>query len=108
MENPELGEQTGRPYVGPEANGSTPHAGEQAPPVHEAPAPAPQPMQALVELLEEGRADIGGLISRTDELEATVKRVDRQVLMTIGILAIVMYGVKQVAGKLQELEAGGV
>ena len=38
-------EQEGRPYVGPAANGSTPHAGEQAPPVHEAPAPAPQPMQ---------------------------------------------------------------
>jgi hypothetical protein len=105
MENPE---QTAnpRPFVGPEANGNTPH-GEQAPPVHEPEQPAPQPMQAMVELLEDARVDIGGLISRTDQLEATVRRVDRQILMTIGVLAIVLYGVKQLAGKLEELDVGG-
>jgi hypothetical protein len=93
--------------VGPAANGSTPH-GEQAPPVHEPPQPSPQPLQELIARLESARGDIGGLISRTDQLEATVRRLDRQVLMSIGILALVLYGVKHLAQQLEELEPGGV
>jgi hypothetical protein len=101
-------EQEGRPYVGPQANGSAPPHGEQAPPVHEPPQPSPQPLQELIARLESARGDIGGLISRTDQLEATVRRLDRQVLMSIGILAVVLYGVKHLAKQLQELDAGGV
>lgn len=91
------------PFVGPAANGSG-----EAPPVHEPPpvVPAPQPMQEFAALLEDARGDIGGLISRTDQLEATVRRVDRQVLMTIGILAVVLWGVRQLAGQIEGIDGG--
>lgn len=82
--------------------------GEQAPPVHESPPVSPQPMQEIVNQLDRALTDIGGLVSRTDQLEATIRRVDRQVLMMAGTLVIVLWSVKQFAGKLEGLKDAGV
>ncbi len=83
--------------------GSLP-VGEQAPPVHEPPPVSPQPMQEIVKQLDRALTDIGGLVSRTDQIETTMRRVDRQVIMLAGCLALVLWTVKQFAGKLDELQ----
>jgi hypothetical protein len=46
------------------------------------------------------RHDMGGLIARTDQLEARISRTDRQVLMVIGMLTVVLWTVKQLADKV--------
>ena len=93
---------TGRPFVGPEANGK-----EQPPPVHDpGPAQVSQPLQELVERVDRAWGDIGTLISRTDQLEATVRRVDRQTIMMIGSLALVLWVTKKALAHVEELDAG--
>jgi hypothetical protein len=92
---------TGRPYVGPEANGK-----EQPPPIHEEPAQVTQPLQELVERVDRAWEDIGALISRTDQLEATVRRVDRQTIMMIGSLALVLWVTKKALAHVEGLDAG--
>lgn len=61
------------------------------PPVHVGPQPIPQPMHELIERIDRAWGDIGTLISRADQLEATIRRVDRQVIMMAGTLALVLY-----------------
>lgn len=85
-----------------------PPVGEQPPPVpvHE-PAPSTtQPMQEIVRQLDRALTDIGGLVGRTDQIETSVRRIDRQVLMMAGCLVLVLWSVKQVAGKLEASDAG--
>jgi hypothetical protein len=94
---------TGRPYVGPEANGK-----EQPPPVHEEPAQVAQPFQELVERVDRAWEDIGALISRTDQLEATVRRVDRQVIMTVGTLALILWVTRKALLRVEEIAGDGV
>jgi hypothetical protein len=43
----------------------------------------------------------GGLIARVDQLETKVVRVDRQLLILIGMVALVTYSIKSLAGKLE-------
>lgn len=70
---------------------------------------APQPASELYEQLEAIGVDVGGLIARVDQLETMVRRVDRQVIMMAGSLAIILWVVKATAGHVQELrDAGGV
>jgi len=78
---------------------------DQPPPVHEAPEQAPQPIQGLVEQVRQGRLDVGALIARTDAIESTVRRVDRQTIMLVGALALVLWTTRQALSKLIELEA---
>lgn len=103
MENPKMeqSEGTGRPYAGPEANGR-----EQAPPVHEEPAQAPQPLQELVGRVDRAWEDIGALISRADQMEATVRRVDSQTIMMIGTLAVILYVTRKALMRVEELDGG--
>jgi hypothetical protein len=75
--------------------------------IHQPEPAVAQPMQEIVNQLDTALRDIGGLVSRTDQLEATVRRVDRQILMTIGILAVVLYGVKHLAKQLEQIEVQG-
>lgn len=78
---------------------------DQPPPVHEAPEQAPQPLQGLVEQVRQGRLDVGALIARTDAIESTVRRVDRQTIMLVGALALVLWTTRQALAKLIDLEA---
>jgi hypothetical protein len=72
-------------------------------------APAPQAVRELYEQLETIGIDVGGLIARVDQLETMVRRVDRQVIMMAGSLAIILWVVKATAGHVRELQdAGGV
>jgi hypothetical protein len=77
---------------------------DQPPPVHEVPEQAPQPLQGLVEQVRQGRLDVGALIARTDAIESTVHRVDRQTIMLVGALALVLWSTRQALVKLAELE----
>lgn len=95
-------EGTGRPYAGPEANGR-----EQPPPVHEEPVQAPQPLQELVGRVDRAWNDIGALISRTDQLEATVRRVDRQTIMMVGTLALILYVTRKALVRVEEIAGDG-
>jgi hypothetical protein len=63
-------------------------------------------MQELVAQMERAWSDIGGLISRTDQLEATVRRVDSQTIMMIGTLALVLYVTRKALMRVEELDAG--
>ena len=77
---------------------------DQPPPVHEPPEQAPQPLQGLVEQVRRSRLDVGALIARTDAIESTVLRVDRQTIMLVGALALVLWTTRQALAKLVELE----
>ena len=77
---------------------------DQAPPVHEPVEQAPQPMQGLVSKVGKLDLDIGALIARTDAVESTVRRVDRQTIMLVGALALVLWSTRQALAKLVELE----
>jgi hypothetical protein len=72
----------------------------------ESPAAEPQPLQELVTMLQRAREDIGGLVARVDQLETTIRRVDRQTIMMAGSLAVILWTVKSILGKLQGLEGG--
>lgn len=87
-----------------ELGGGPASGDEQVPPIHEEPQPAPQPMHEMVKQLERAWSDIGALISRTDQLEATVRRIDRQTIMMVGSLALVLYVTRQALAKVQELD----
>jgi hypothetical protein len=78
---------------------------DRPPPVHEAPEQTPQPMQGLVSKVGKLDLDIGALIARTDAIESTVRRVDRQTIMLVGALALVLYTTRTVISKLVDLEA---
>lgn len=72
-------------------------------------APAAKPADELYERLEAVGVDVGGLIARVDQLETMVRRIDRQVIMMAGTLAIILWVVKATAGHVRELQdAGGV
>ena len=72
-------------------------------------APPPQPASELYEQLEAIGIDVGGLIARVDQLETMVRRVDRQVIMMAGSLAIILWVVKATAVRVQGLQdAAGV
>jgi hypothetical protein len=73
---------------------------QDAAPDTEAPAYTP----TLEDALRLGRVanqEIGGLIARIDQLESRVQRVDRQVLVAIGMLALLTWTVKSLAGKVE-------
>lgn len=46
------------------------------------------------------RGAMGGLVARTDQLETKLARIDRQTLMLIGMVAVLAWGVKSIAGKV--------
>ena len=74
----------------------------------QAPLP-PAPASELYEQLEAIGIDVGGLIARVDQLETMVRRVDRQVIMMAGSLAIILWVVKATAVRVQGLQdAAGV
>ena len=79
-------------------------------PLHE-PDRTPQPSGGPVILtdlagqLSRANDHIGGLISRVDQLETTVRRTDRQILMVIGIMALLLWNVKQLAEALDAAAA---
>jgi hypothetical protein len=72
-------------------------------------AKGPQPMGGgftlddLTDTVQRLRSDVGGLISRTDQLETMCRRADRQTLMLIGLVSVLMWSVKSIAQKLPEL-----
>jgi len=72
-------------------------------PVHEEPWQTAQPAQEIVEQLRRARLDIGALIGRTDELEAMVRRIDRQTIMMVGTFAMVIWVVRRALAKVEEL-----
>lgn len=79
--------------------------------VHHEPEAVAQPMQEVINQLERARQDIGGLISRVDQLETTIRRVDRQTIMMAASLAIILWTVKSIAARLPaaaETVAGAV
>jgi hypothetical protein len=77
-----------------------------------APGPSEQP-QATAESPEAAAArmaanasrEVGGMVARLDQLETRVARVDRQVLMLIGMFAVLAWSVKSIAGKLELADA---
>jgi hypothetical protein len=77
-------------------------------PVHEAPEPEPQPMQEMMRQLTRARKEVGVLVSRLDQVEATVRRLDRQTIMMVGSLALVLYVTRQALTRVQELQVDGV
>jgi hypothetical protein len=70
-----------------------------------APAPERAPSE-LYDQLEAIGVDVGGLIARVDQLETMIRRVDRQVIMIAGSLAIILWVVKQTAMHVGELQDG--
>jgi hypothetical protein len=66
--------------------------------------PPPQPGEtAELEALRLARLaneTAGGLIARLDQLETKVLRVDRQLLVLIGMVAVLTWSVKSLAGKV--------
>lgn len=88
---------------GAAAGASEPPAGYRPEP----PAPAAQPGEtAELEALRLARLaneTAGGLVARLDQIETKVGRVDRQVLMVIGMIAVLTWSVKVLGGKLEGL-----
>lgn len=83
-------------------NGAAPGPGErEAPPAEQVPTTAD--VQDAIRMAATCNREVGGMVSRLDQLETRVARIDRQVLMVVGMIAVVMFGVKQLAGKLEEL-----
>jgi hypothetical protein len=44
--------------------------------------------------------NVGGLIARVDQLETQLRRIDRQTLMLVGMMALCMWSIKSLAGKV--------
>jgi hypothetical protein len=80
---------------------------DQPPPLHEEPVQAPQPLQELVVRVDRAWEDIGALISRADQLETTVRRLDRQTIMMVGTLALALWTVRKALVKIEEATATG-
>jgi hypothetical protein len=97
--------------------GTDPNPGHREPsPAAPAPAPAaeqnggeperqPGESAELEALRLARRADeiAGGLVARLDQVETKLVRVDRQVLILIGMVAVVTYTVKAIAGRIPEV-----
>jgi hypothetical protein len=72
-------------------------------------APVVQPAAELYDQLEAIGVDVGGLIARVDQLETMIRRIDRQVIMMAGSLALILWVVKATAVRVAELrDASGV
>jgi hypothetical protein len=88
-------------------NGTGPEpsiAGEatQSPPKGPQPSGVPVTLEELQRLVGATTRDVGGMISRLDQLETTVRRTDRQVLMMIGMVSILVWAVKGLAARIPE------
>lgn len=85
-------------------NGAAAPGAPAAEPIAPAPAAAAQPGEtAELEALRLARVaneNTGGLIARVDQLETKVLRVDRQLLVLIGMVAVLTWSVKSLAGKV--------
>src|SRR5271154_7113238 len=80
-------------------------AGEatQSPPKGPQPSGVPVTMEELQRLVGATTRDMGGMISRLDQLETTVRRTDRQVLLMIGMVTVLVWAVKGLAAKIPEV-----
>jgi hypothetical protein len=61
---------------------------------------APVTLEDLAGAASRHTRDIGGLIARMDHLETQARRIDRQVLMMVGMVTVLIYSVRQIVSKL--------
>jgi hypothetical protein len=67
------------------------------------PKPETVTLDDLAHAARNAGRDIGGLISRVDHLETSIRRTDRQVLMMIGMVTVLIYSVRQIAARMPDL-----